>query len=239
VWSVATRAQLPWAWLGYHVWARPAQRGVWMPAGGSTGIGGLGFVEAGLELGRQIDGGALPRPAAVYVTGGSAASSAGLGLGLALAGVSTHLRVVSAVERWLLGGFLWTRMVGAIWQELVKAGLHPELAAGGWRGLLKRQGVTWSIDHGQVGPGYAVPTPAGESVVALARPQGLVLETTYTGKCAAALRADIAAGRCQGPVVLWNTHASTDLTTLARPGWQTGLPPRLRRAHGADAALGG
>lgn len=236
LWSVKTRAQLPWAWLAYHLWARPARLGVWMPAGGSTGVGGLGFVEAGLELGRQIDSGVLPRPATVYVTGGSAASSAGLGIGLALAGVSTHLRVVSAVERWLFGGFLWKRMVGAIWGELVRAGLHPELTVGGWRGLLQRRSVTWSIDHAQVGPGYAVPTAAGEAMVALAREHGLALETTYTGKCTAALRADIAAGRCQGPVLLWNTHASTELAGLARPGWQSGLPRRLLAVHGGHEA---
>jgi len=171
----------------------------------------------------------------VYVTGGSAASSAGLGLGLALAGVSTHLRIVSAVERWILGGYMWRRMVGDIWRELVRAGLHPELAVGGWRGLLQRSRVTWSIDHAQVGPGYAVPTPAGEAMVALAHEHGLVLETTYTGKCTAALRADIAAGRCQGPVLLWNTHAGADLTALARPGWQGELPPRLRALHGSMA----
>lgn len=233
LWSVPTRLHLPWAWLAYRLWSRPERPGVWMPAGGSTGVGGLGFVEAGLELGRQIDAGQLPRPAAVYLTGGSAASSAGLVLGLALAGVSTHLRVVSAVERWLLGGFLWQRMVGKIWQELVRAGLHPELAAGGWRGLLARHRVTWSIDHGQVGGGYAVPTSAGAAIVALASQHGLVLETTYTGKCAAAMRADIAAGRVKGPVLLWNTHAGIDLATLARPGWQAGLPPRLRAEYGA------
>lgn len=233
LWSVRSRLQLPWAWLGYRLWARPERPGVWMPAGGSSGVGGLGFVEAGLELGRQIDAGVLPRPAAVYMTGGSAASTAGLVLGLALAGVSTHLRVVSAVERWMLGGSRWRGMVQQIWLELVRAGLHPELAAGGWRGLLARHRVTWSIDHGQVGQGYAVPTHAGESVVTLAERHGLHLETTYTGKCAAALRADIASGRLQGPVLLWNTHASTDLEALARPGWQTGLPPRLREAHAA------
>ena len=235
LWSVGSRLLLPWAWLAYRLWARPARPGVYMSAGGSTGVGGLGFVEAGLELGRQIDAGALPRPATVYVTGGSAASSAGLGLGLALAGVSTHLRIVSAVERWILGGYMWRRMVGDIWRELVRAGLHPELAVGGWRGLLQRSRVTWSIDHAQVGPGYAVPTPAGEAMVALAHEHGLVLETTYTGKCTAALRADIAAGRCQGPVLLWNTHAGADLTALARPGWQGELPPRLRALHGSMA----
>jgi 1-aminocyclopropane-1-carboxylate deaminase/D-cysteine desulfhydrase-like pyridoxal-dependent ACC family enzyme len=233
LWSVRSRVGLPWAWLAYHLWDRPARQGAWMPAGGSNGVGGLGFVEAGLELGRQIDAGLLPRPTAVYVTGGSAATSAGLAIGLALAGVSTHLRVVSAVERWLLGRSRFRGMVGQIWRELRRCGLHPELAAGGWPGLLQRAKVTWSIDHAQVGPGYAVPTAAGAASVALAEGHGLRLETTYTGKCAAALRAELAAGARQGPVLLWNTHAGTDLAALVRPGWQAGLPARLHASLGA------
>ncbi len=232
LWSVPSRVGLPWAGLGYYLWARPPRIGPWMPAGGSNGLGGLGFVEAGLELGRQIDAGKLPRPTAIYMTGGSAASSAGLVLGLALAGVSTHLKVVSAVEPVLLGPWMWRRMVGQIWRTLVAAGLHRELAAEGWPGLLRRARVTWSIDHSQVGPGYAVPTPAGQRVVELAAGHGFALETTYTGKCAAALQADLlapAAGE-RGPVLLWNTHAGTDLESLAEPGWQQRLPARLQRA---------
>jgi D-cysteine desulfhydrase len=234
VWSVRRRALLPWAGLAYYLWARPPQIGTWMPAGGSNGVGGLGFVEAGLELGRQIDAGKLPRPATIYMTGGSAASSAGLVLGLGLAGVSTHLRVVSAVEPVFLAPWSWRRMVGQIWRTLLAAGLHRELAVDGWPGLLRRAKVTWSIDHAQLGGGYAVPTAAGERIVALAHDHGFALETTYTGKCAASLQADLAAGRLPsgalGPVLLWNTHAGTDLATLARPGWEDRLPARLRRA---------
>lgn len=231
LWSVRTRIGLPWAGLRYYLWARPPRVGAWMPAGGSNGTGGLGFVEAGLELGRQIDAGQMPRPAAIYMTGGSAASSAGLVLGLALAGVSTQLKVVSAVEPVLMGAGLWGRMVSQVWRELLAAGLHAELAVDGWRGLLKRAKVTWSIDYSQIGPGYAVPTPAGERVVALGDQHGFHLETTYTGKCGAALQADLAAGQV-GPVLLWNTHAGTDLAALARPGWESRLPRRLQRLLG-------
>ena len=200
--------------------------GVWMPAGGSNGVGGLGFVEAGLELGRQIDEGALPRPAAIYMTGGSAASSAGLVIGLGLAGVSTHLRVVSAVEPVLLAPWLWRRMVSKIWATLRASGLHPGIAAEGWQGLLRRAKVTWSIDYSQVGDGYAVPTAAGERSVALAREHGFTLETTYTGKCAAAMQAELAAGRA-GPVLLWNTHSGVEAAPMT--GEAQHLPPRLAR----------
>ena len=95
--------------------------------------------------------------------------------------------------------------------------------------MTRGAGLTWSIDHGQVGRGYAVPTGAGEDAVALARHHGVRLETTYTGKCAAALRADLQREAPSGPVLLWNTHASNDIARRVTPGWEARLEPRLRR----------
>ncbi|MCA9717556.1 MAG: pyridoxal-phosphate dependent enzyme [Myxococcales bacterium] len=225
LWSVRSRAALPWAALGYYVWARPPQMGRWMTPGASSPLGALGFVAAGLELAQQIEAGALPRPARVYITGGSAGSSAGLLVGLALAGVGTHLRVVSAVEPLFFNSFALRGLARKTLATLRQRGLP---AQGGLDGLLARAGVTWSIDHRQVGPGYAVPTPAGAAEVERAASHGLKLETTYTGKCAAALRADLESGDARGPVLLWNTHAGNELRARIEDGWERRLPPRVR-----------
>ena len=240
LWPVQTRLRLPLAALAYYTWARPATRGVYMPPGGTTGLGCLGFVEAGLELADQVARGELPAPAALYITGGTCGSSAGVALGLALAGLPVRLRVISALEPLYVNDGTFRRTVRATFRALVDAGLRGELAALGPDGLLARAGVTWSMDHAEVGPGYAVPTPAGEQAVALAAAAGLPLETTYTGKCLAALRRDIAAGAVRGPVVFWSTQAATDLGPLIVPGWESRLPARLRRrldAAGAFAML--
>lgn len=229
LWAVRTRPGLPLAWLAYHTWARPPRQGVYMPPGGTTGIGCLGFVEAGLELAQQVRDGLLPAPRALYVTGGTTGSCCGLALGLALAGLPVHVRVVSALEPLYLGSFLLKRTMAGAFATMARAGLRPELAALGPAGLLARAGVTWSIDHSQVGAGYAVPTPAGEAAVALAAGAGLTLETTYTGKCLAALRRDLAAGAAEGPVLFWDTHGATDLRPHILPGWEERLPAGLRR----------
>ncbi|MBZ5709098.1 pyridoxal-phosphate dependent enzyme [Nannocystis pusilla] len=229
LWAVPTRPALPVAWLAYHTWARPAERGVYMPPGGTTGLSGLGFVEAGLELAQQVAEGALPAPQALYVTGGTCGSCCGLALGFALAGLPVRVRVVSALERLYLGTYLLRRTLDQIFAALVRAGLRQDLAALGPAGLLARAGVTWSIDHSQVGSGYAVPTAAGEEAVALAAGGGLSLETTYTGKCLAALRRDLAAGAVAGPVLFWDTHGATDLRPHIVEGWEARLPIALRR----------
>jgi len=73
--------------LGAYAWAmRERMRGArWIPAGGSTPLGVLGHVNAGLELIEQIDAGLLPEPARVVVPLGTGGTAAGLALAFAIA----------------------------------------------------------------------------------------------------------------------------------------------------------
>ncbi|MCX4241038.1 pyridoxal-phosphate dependent enzyme [Paraliomyxa miuraensis] len=224
LWNVKSRARLPWAWLAYHVWRRPERMGVSMPAGASTALGCLGFVEAGLELSAQIDAGLLPLPRVVFVTAGSAGTSAGLALGLALAGRSMRLHLVSSVERWGFNGVMFRRMLGMAHRVMVQHGLPASQAKGSAGQLLEHAGVTWCIDHSQVGGGYGVPTDAATQAMEDARAQGLRLETTYTAKCVAGMRRALAEHPVEGPVLFWNTHASNDLRAHVREGWQADCP---------------
>ena len=230
LWTVKTRARLPWAWLAYHTWRRPERMGVSMPAGASTALGCLGFVEAGLELAAQIDAGLVPAPHTIFITAGSAGTSAGLALGLALAGRPMRLHLVSSVERWAFNALMYRRMLGMAHRALVRHGLADEHARGGAAGLLARAGVTWRIDHSQVGGGYGAPTEAATRAMDDARAQGLRLETTYTAKCVAGMRRALAEHPVDGPVLFWNTHAGNDLSVHVREGWEADcplvLPPR-------------
>lgn len=229
LWNVGSRAALPWAWLRYHLWERPQEKGRSMPAGASTPMGCLGFVLAGLELAEQIEAGELPVPRTIFITGGSAGSSAGLALGLGLAGVSTHLHIVSSVERWAFNRLMYHRMLGLGHGCLVAHGLRADAAQGGPVGLLRRSGVTWSIDFSQVGGGYGVPTEPSSQAVDDARAHGLALETTYTAKCVAGMRRALLAQPVDGPVLFWNTHAGNDLRRQLEPGWRERSPVALPR----------
>jgi 1-aminocyclopropane-1-carboxylate deaminase/D-cysteine desulfhydrase-like pyridoxal-dependent ACC family enzyme len=69
-------------------------------AGGSSPVGALGFVNAGLELRGQIDRGELPMPDVVYLAFGTMGTAAGLLLGLRAAGLNARVvgvRVVPTV----------------------------------------------------------------------------------------------------------------------------------------------
>jgi D-cysteine desulfhydrase len=70
-----------WAWLE-RLRGAPAH---WIAAGGSTPLGVLGHVNAGLELIEQIDAGQMPSPRYVAVPLGTGGTAAGLALAFAIA----------------------------------------------------------------------------------------------------------------------------------------------------------
>ncbi len=245
VWHVPRRVLLPLAALDYRWLRRPPAHAQWIPAGGSSPEGSFGFFVAALELAEQVRAGMLEAPRTVYVTAGTAGTAAGLALGFAAAGLAVHLRLVSAVERPLFNRWMMAQKVQALAafvRGCAPGGDLADLVAPGVVSRLRARGVRWSVDHGQVGPGYGRTTPAAHEAVAAGTAHDLHLETTYTGKCFAAMRRDLAgAGRFtppRGPVLFWNTHGATDVRRYIVPGWQDRLPAGLarwvRRVGGAD-----
>ena len=62
-----------------------------LPAGGSSPVGALGYVEGALELAEQVREGVLPEPSHVVCAVGSGGTAAGLLLGLRIAGLRTKV----------------------------------------------------------------------------------------------------------------------------------------------------
>lgn len=81
---------LAYAWAG----AQRARGARWIAAGGTTPVGMLGHVNAGLELVAQVDAGAMPKPEVVVVPLGTGGTMAGLALAFALTGMNA--RVIGA-----------------------------------------------------------------------------------------------------------------------------------------------
>ncbi len=75
----------PFGAYGY-AWTHRLRGAIWIPAGGSSAIGILGHVNAGLELIDQIDAGQVPQPATIVVPLGTGGTAAGLALAFAIAG---------------------------------------------------------------------------------------------------------------------------------------------------------
>jgi len=200
-------------------------RKLWLiPMGGSTWLGVVGFVNAGLELAAQVADRAVPSPDRLYVANGTMATAAGLALGLAAAGLGTEVQAVRVTHRHIA---------------------HPDAMRHLMRKtvvLMRRLDNTVPVDLPDrarirfrddfFGAGYAHPTPAGEAAIEFAELQlGLKLDSTYTGKALAALLHDIQqpelAGQC---MLFWNTYNAKALPVTAdRPGDTCGLPVEFMR----------
>lgn len=203
---------LPFAMLWQH-WRAPQT--ALMPPGGATPLGALGYVSAGLELARQVEAGELPRPARVIVGVGSTCTSAGLLLGLALAGQlrigfepSTLPRLISVrVSPWPITSRF--RILGL---SARTARLLHELSAGAAPLFDETAlGAHFEVDGRFLGPGYGEPSSAGDECEALWQRLGLpALDGTYSAKSAARALSALR-GHEPGPSLFWSTKSSVPL----------------------------
>ncbi|MEW5724157.1 MAG: pyridoxal-phosphate dependent enzyme [Thermodesulfobacteriota bacterium] len=191
-----------------------------IPPGGSSPVGTLGYVDAGLELAGQVKRGEMPEPEAVFAAVGTCGTMAGLLIGLRLGG-------------------LGSRVIG------VRVATPLSAHAGAITGLADRTlGLLRRLDPSlpeldvseaplvtdQYGPGYGHPTPAGREAARLAADlEGIRLDLTYTAKTLAALQAYAAAGPGRGPLLFWHTFSAADLAPLAEGVDHRDLPRAFHR----------
>lgn len=170
-----------------------------IPPGGTNTIGALGFVNAALELSKQI------QPDVIYIPMGTGGTLAGLLVGLKIAGLSTRIEAIRVVD----ATFRNETHIQALCDKLFKKLIHPKDA--------KPLSINKSDIHIRnefFGDGYGIPTAAGrEAVKTFKTLEKISLETTYTGKCTAALLHDLNVGSLANQTVLyWNTLDSHDFS---------------------------
>lgn len=167
----------------------------YIPLGGTTPLGMLGHVNAGLEIGEQVREGVMPEPAELVLPLGTGGTAAGLALGLHLAGLETRIVAVR----------VGPRFVSAKWA--IRWRLHQV------RRLLERltgeriEGPPSNrivVEHGWSGGAYGRPEPrARRPADWLRETTGVRLDGTYSAKAfgAAWERAENATE----PVLFWLT----------------------------------
>ena len=176
-------------------------RTYFIAGGGSSAVGTLGYVNAGLEFALQMVNSDLPAPATLRVAAGTSGTMAGLILGLALA-------------RWTSTTVIGVRVTDAV----VSNRIAVRRLLSGTKRLLEQHGVrvpnalpVWRLDHSLFAPGYGIPTPASEEAVRAGRMLlGLQLENTYTGRTFASLLRDTS----PGPHLYWHTLNQRPLEAL-------------------------
>jgi D-cysteine desulfhydrase family pyridoxal phosphate-dependent enzyme len=161
--------------------ARSGRKALAIPLGGATGLGTLGYVAGFRELLDQLAGIEAGRKITLVVAGGTGSTAAGLILGASLWAPDTSIVVVSAS---------WKNesLTGEIRRCAEESAEILRVPAPS----LDRVAVEDSF----VGPGYATPSEAGSAAVRItARNEGIVLDSTYTGKAMSGLVALAEAGR--------------------------------------------
>jgi 1-aminocyclopropane-1-carboxylate deaminase/D-cysteine desulfhydrase-like pyridoxal-dependent ACC family enzyme len=217
---VSNRAQIPVEVLRTRVreWLARHPEVYYIPAGGSSATGALGYVNAALELVEQIEDGQMPEPDTVFVAAGTCGTLAGLTLGLKLAGLSTRVVGVRVVDRLIANKPLVMRLAGKMATRLEASGVEsvPSVCRD-----------DFELIHSYFGPDYGEPTPEGRRAIRLAdQTEGLTLEPTYTGKTMAALIGERQRRELRDKTVLyWHTLSGVDLSErIAAADVQADLP---------------
>jgi D-cysteine desulfhydrase len=177
-----------------------------IPPGGSSVLGVIGFVNAALELRKQIADGKTPEPDYVYVASGTMGTAAGLALGLRAANISVRVVPVAVCSQKFVNAGAMIKLINR-----TNSLLHS-LDASFPRFDFSETDVDIRQDH--FGKQYALFTDEGMEAVSLMRDfEGIKLEGTYTGKALAALKRDTESGSLRDKAVLfWNTLNSRDLS---------------------------
>jgi len=190
-----------------------------VPAGGSSWLGVVGFIEAALEFAAQLEDAGQPLPARLYVANGTMGTVAGLALGLAVAGLPVEVNAVRVTSEDYASrdGVVRLMHKTATLLHRIDRRFPDDLA----------ERVHIRFRDGFVGGGYSRPTPEAERAARIAEEEfGLILETTYTAKAFAALLAD----EDPVPLAFWNTYSAVPLPSAAGVRLDdTGLPPDFAR----------
>ncbi|MEJ2677675.1 MAG: pyridoxal-phosphate dependent enzyme [Gemmatimonadota bacterium] len=187
-----------------------------VPPGGSSPVGALGYVSAGLEMAEQVSDGAMPPPDFVHVAAGTLGTVAGLAIGFALSGLEARVVGVKIVPDYVASLRALRRLVRATLAVLAGAGATDLPSTDDIIGRVELKG-------GYLGQGYGRPTAAGEAALERFSDLGLGLDPTYTAKTAAAVLDALAS--TPGVHLFWHTLSAAMPVVPQRAG----LPERFRR----------
>ena len=197
---------------GRHTWV--------IPMGGSSWLGTIGFVAAGLELTEQIKRGEIPSPDRLYVGTGTMGTAVGLALGLAIGGIDTEVNAVRVSHTSItnLGSMRALTHKTAAMMSALDRSVPTDLAA--------KTNIRLRDEF--FGTGYAHATVASDAAVHFGQEQlALALETTYTGKTLAAALADLQSPETRKLNLLyWHTYNATPLDVPTDRPVDAGSLPR-------------
>ncbi|MEW6187055.1 MAG: pyridoxal-phosphate dependent enzyme [Thermodesulfobacteriota bacterium] len=192
-----------------------------IPPGGSSTLGSLGYVNAALELKKQIKEGRLPEPAYIFCALGSKGTLAGLVLGTRLAEMKTKVVGVRVAMEWVTNPYKTAGLMNRMVSLLRKVDRNVP--------LLKFTTEDLVIIDDFLGSEYGAVTPEGEEARSLLeQTEGCKLDLTYTAKTMAAMLDFIKKNpKVRGePILFWHTYNRVDFTEVVRDHPDPSLLPQ-------------
>jgi D-cysteine desulfhydrase len=170
-----------------------------VPRGGATPLGALGYVRASLELAGQLADMDEP-PSGLWLATGSCGTQAGLVAGAAVTGASYRVVGVTVSRP---AGEAAERVRELAAAAAALAGTGPDLPGMNPDPPGMSMGLPApDVRDGWIGPGYGVPSAAGQAAARLvAETEGVFLDPVFGAKAMAALIDGCRAGRVHGPQV--------------------------------------
>ena len=182
--------------------------------GVGTPLGSIGFINAMFELKKQIDGEILPEPDAIFVAAGSTGTAAGLTAGCKLLGMKTKIIFVNVSRDIVVSPNVLMKIAKKAIKYLRKRDKSiPDVVV---------TEEDFIMIKGYLGSEYGIKTIRSQKAVDLieeleGKRRGFKLETSYTGKNAAAMLDFLAKEENKSKTVLfWNTYNSNDLDLFLR-----------------------
>ena len=237
----ATRALLHWSSLPFGMYAtvrehaKRGERADVMQPGGATPVGAMGYISAAFEVARQVEAGKMPRPELVVVGVGSTCTSAGLLVGFQHAarlgigfvdsrGNPAPPTLVSVrVTPWpVTSAVLIARLASQASAKLAELARDDSLSI-----PYRQLRAHLEVDGRFLGRGYGKPTDNGkEAIREFAAIDGFTLDTTYSGKSAAAVIDRVRKGERRA-ILFWSTKSTSPMPDVSPDEWAW-APRRMR-----------
>jgi D-cysteine desulfhydrase len=204
---VGNRVQIPVEVLRTRIreWLARGPEVYYIPAGGSSPTGAVGYVHAVCELAEQIEAGDVPEPDVIFVAAGTCGTVAGILAGTQLLEIDSEIVAVRVVDRLITNMPSIRSLAKRTLERLADHGISTPDAPDTDRVTLL---------HDYFGDSYGTPTAEATDAIEAARAEEeLELDPTYTGKTVAALigerdRFDLA----DRAVLYWHTLNGIDLS---------------------------
>ena len=195
----------------------------YVPAGASSPVGNMGYVNAAFEIRKQVEQGELPEPDYVLAAAGSLGTASGLQLGFKLAGMKTRVAAVQVSLPWYITVDKFAGMIANINAFMRRT--DPSVPE------VKPRPDELIMLRDYLGRCYADFTPECISILKQAKElEGLTLDPTYTSKTLyGGLDYLKARGETDKVVLFIDTFNSVDLTSNIEGADYKTLPASLHR----------